>query len=91
MRVYPGAVEIAADQLILANDVERRPDPACSAVVGPDLIAAVRLGLEENDGGAFVRSLRDEFNRAVAAEAAEADRNPLGRNAGLRGQALRTA
>src|SRR5204863_4613495 len=47
LRVDPGAIEIAADQLKLTDHVERRAYPAGAAVVGADLIAAVGFRLEE--------------------------------------------
>src|SRR6185503_64259 len=91
LRVHPGAVEIAPDQLKLADDVQRRAHPARGAVIGANLIAAVGLRLEENDRRPFVRRLRDDLDAAAAPEAAEADRGSLRGDARQRRETLRAA
>ena len=87
-RVESGPVQIAPDQLKLSEDVERRSDPTSTAVVGSDLVSSAGLFLEQDDRGALVRSLRDDFDVATAAESPEASRRPFADKAGQAGQAL---
>src|SRR5262245_23161191 len=58
LRVESRPVQVAAGELKFTQHIERCSHPAGAAVVTPNLVSTARLLFEQDDGGAFVRSLR---------------------------------
>src|SRR5438552_5405918 len=60
--IESSSIQIAANQLKLTYHVERCSHPTGRAIVGSDLVSAAGLFFEQDDGGALIRSFRDNFN-----------------------------
>src|SRR5262249_59908204 len=71
--IEPGTVELASAQLVLAEDRERRLNPAGVAVEAPDTRVATPGLRELDDRAAPVGCLRVDVHGAAAAEAAKPD------------------
>src|SRR5262249_27493450 len=90
LRLEACAIQLAADQLVLAEQATRRLDPAGPAIERPAARGALRVLVGDEDG-ALVRGLCRQAEVGGAAQFAVTDRGTGRRKAGHAGQALRAA